>query len=144
MFKNQIILDQKWAIDAVYTLFRRIPPDRKKEKLKYAVYQNWLEKKGRFSGADLAYIWEDDYTENEQQLFLGFMLSCKMCFEIEQDTNKYLPHYKERIFIAPQLLSLERPDNVAKQEELWHNKTCLLYTSPSPRDRTRSRMPSSP
>ena len=24
-----------------------------------------------------------------------------------------------------------------------HNQTCLLYTSPSPRDRTRSRMPSS-
>ena len=24
-----------------------------------------------------------------------------------------------------------------------HLKTCLLYTSPSPRDRTRSRMPSS-
>ena len=35
-------------------------------------------------------------------------------------------------------------------EKLWimykdrdGNKTCLLYTSPSPRDRTRSRMPSS-
>ena len=27
-----------------------------------------------------------------------------------------------------------------KTEEFW---TCLLYTSPSPRDRTRSRMPSS-
>ena len=27
--------------------------------------------------------------------------------------------------------------------ETWENKTCLLYTSPSPRDRTRSRMPSS-
>ena len=26
---------------------------------------------------------------------------------------------------------------------LLNNKTCLLYTSPSPRDRTRSRMPSS-
>ena len=25
----------------------------------------------------------------------------------------------------------------------WHVLTCLLYTSPSPRDRTRSRMPSS-
>ena len=25
----------------------------------------------------------------------------------------------------------------------WHTFTCLLYTSPSPRDRTRSRMPSS-
>ena len=28
-------------------------------------------------------------------------------------------------------------------EELVENITCLLYTSPSPRDRTRSRMPSS-
>ena len=28
--------------------------------------------------------------------------------------------------------------------ELWENaNSCLLYTSPSPRDRTRSRMPSS-
>src|SRR5664280_1087316 len=26
---------------------------------------------------------------------------------------------------------------------LWEIRTCLLYTSPSPRDRTRSRMPSS-
>ena len=26
---------------------------------------------------------------------------------------------------------------------LWHIMICLLYTSPSPRDRTRSRMPSS-
>jgi len=28
-------------------------------------------------------------------------------------------------------------------EKLKKNGTCLLYTSPSPRDRTRSRMPSS-
>ena len=27
--------------------------------------------------------------------------------------------------------------------EIVHTYTCLLYTSPSPRDRTRSRMPSS-
>ena len=26
---------------------------------------------------------------------------------------------------------------------IYNNQTCLLYTSPSPRDRTRSRMPSS-
>ena len=26
---------------------------------------------------------------------------------------------------------------------MWHLCACLLYTSPSPRDRTRSRMPSS-
>ena len=29
------------------------------------------------------------------------------------------------------------------RERRWKVRTCLLYTSPSPRDRTRSRMPSS-
>ena len=32
---------------------------------------------------------------------------------------------------------------VKKIDEAGQGKTCLLYTSPSPRDRTRSRMPSS-
>ena len=30
-----------------------------------------------------------------------------------------------------------------KEIDTTHLKDCLLYTSPSPRDRTRSRMPSS-
>ena len=34
----------------------------------------------------------------------------------------------------------ERPELRAADDALWD---CLLYTSPSPRDRTRSRMPSS-
>ena len=34
--------------------------------------------------------------------------------------------------------------NAAGEEMLWQaDPACLLYTSPSPRDRTRSRMPSS-
>ena len=32
---------------------------------------------------------------------------------------------------------------IAKEEDLAMPQVCLLYTSPSPRDRTRSRMPSS-
>ena len=32
---------------------------------------------------------------------------------------------------------------IVEQKLMVHFKTCLLYTSPSPRDRTRSRMPSS-
>ena len=32
---------------------------------------------------------------------------------------------------------------VIVDEDIAHVETCLLYTSPSPRDRTRSRMPSS-
>ena len=32
---------------------------------------------------------------------------------------------------------------VSLDSMIEHSKSCLLYTSPSPRDRTRSRMPSS-
>eukprot|EP00829_Urostomides_striatus_P021578 TRINITY_DN9692_c0_g1_i2.p1 TRINITY_DN9692_c0_g1~~TRINITY_DN9692_c0_g1_i2.p1 ORF type:complete len:171 (-),score=71.17 TRINITY_DN9692_c0_g1_i2:10-522(-) len=34
-------------------------------------------------------------------------------------------------------------ENIRLREELAHHKTCLLYTSPSPRDQRGSRMPSS-
>ena len=44
-----------------------------------------------------------------------------------------LQGYEDGFFVGPSLL-----DNVTPDME-----TCLLYTSPSPRDRTRSRMPSS-
>ena len=30
-----------------------------------------------------------------------------------------------------------------EEQEGYYNKSCLLYTSPSPRDRQKSRMPSS-
>ena len=121
MFKDQIILDQKWAIDAVYALFRRIPPDKRKKREQHYVYKDWLSKNGRFSGKDLGEIWYD-YEENEQRLFLDFMLSCKMCFEIKQaEKDRYIA-FKEKLFIAPQLLPLKRPDNVTKQEELWREK----------------------
>ena len=32
---------------------------------------------------------------------------------------------------------------IVQDDQILHLKGCLLYTSPSPRDRTRSRMPSS-
>ena len=43
--------------------------------------------------------------------------------------------------IVAQLLHLEA-ENPSKEISMYIN-SCLLYTSPSPRDRTRSRMPSS-
>ena len=36
-----------------------------------------------------------------------------------------------------------KPAKTEQLEQLGHYPSCLLYTSPSPRDRTRSRMPSS-
>ena len=38
---------------------------------------------------------------------------------------------------------LSEPYNTSKHIDKINERTCLLYTSPSPRDRTRSRMPSS-
>ena len=38
------------------------------------------------------------------------------------------------------IMGLTKIDEKNKSAEIW---SCLLYTSPSPRDRTRSRMPSS-
>ena len=37
----------------------------------------------------------------------------------------------------------ERRIGNVSEVKVWTNRPCLLYTSPSPRDRTRSRMPSS-
>ena len=43
------------------------------------------------------------------------------------------------------LASLRDPNNILSKRSIYfdYDKDCLLYTSPSPRDRTRSRMPSS-
>ena len=49
-------------------------------------------------------------------------------------------------FIAIKNFEIGVENRVAKISEitgLERSKDCLLYTSPSPRDRTRSRMPSS-
>ena len=42
-----------------------------------------------------------------------------------------------------QARNLLRDDIKEGDEILFYHSSCLLYTSPSPRDRTRSRMPSS-
>ena len=60
--------------------------------------------------------------------------SKRVCDHMNNDhidsVHKYLNHYGK----------ISKFEN-AYMEEI--NNSCLLYTSPSPRDRTRSRMPSS-
>ena len=51
-------------------------------------------------------------------------------------TNKFAPFFKQKADKFKETLNLQSDD--------WHaDETCLLYTSPSPRDRQKSRMPSS-
>ena len=70
LFRDRIILDQNWAFEAIYALF-----DRKK-------ILPLLRGYGRFSRADLeALIWSS-YTPEEQEVFLGMMESCGICFKV--------------------------------------------------------------
>ena len=49
-----------------------------------------------------------------------------------------------KVYLVDLSSSLLKMADRRVQTRGWHNvTTCLLYTSPSPRDRTRSRMPSS-
>ncbi len=76
IFNNQIVIDQKWAIDAVYTLFNRAG--------NFARIHN----SGYFEGMDLQEAW-NTYSLEEQQIFISFMKQCEICFEVdEQEAQK--------------------------------------------------------
>ncbi len=110
LFKNQIIIDQKWAIEAVYALFNR-----------NKIFTKLLNRgNGIFTGEDLQDSWDKTYTIPEQKLILSFMTSCEICVELNRNYNKLLT---EREFLAPQLL----PDTeIPNQQEFLPSKTGLF------------------
>ena len=55
---------------------------------------------------------------------------------------KHLPHRYPFLFID-KVVSIEKGKKIHAQKNVSINEPCLLYTSPSPRDRQKSRMPSS-
>ena len=57
-------------------------------------------------------------------------------FVTSKETDFMMDGVRERV---SEMLGSEGPRTIS----IGQNMTCLLYTSPSPRDRTRSRMPSS-
>jgi internalin A len=86
LFSNCVVLDQDWALDAVYTVFRRgemVP---------------LLRESGRFTRADLAAIIWQKYSPEAQQLFLGVMESCGVCFRCGETADG------EARYVAPDLL----------------------------------------
>ncbi len=86
LFENRIVLDQDWALDAIYTVFHRgsVVP--------------FLRDSGRFTREDLAPIAWPHHSAEEQRLFLGLMESCGVCFRCGK-TARGEPRY-----VAPDLL----------------------------------------
>ena len=60
----------------------------------------------------------------------------------EKDLNRFLIDVQEELMDALLYIEAAKRCLTDEIEEAMLNR-CLLYTSPSPRDRTRSRMPSS-
>ena len=89
-------------------------------------------------------VWEDWFDSFK----LHFNKICR--YTKSQDKRKFITDYIDNIYVGwdgdnnTHNIKINFKLNIVKDKgELVSNDICLLYTSPSPRDRTRSRMPSS-
>jgi internalin A len=125
-FGDEVILDQAWAINAIYTLYRRTPVEGEDNTTYYQIQKD----NGRFTGKTLKSIWKT-YSSSEQNSFIKFMLACELCFEttereytdLKADEIKALP-FEKRHFIAPQMMSEIMPKSI---EDSYLNKTKNWY-----------------
>ena len=84
----------------------------------------------------------DDYESflkivEESKKFLAEMISCS------EDRIAFVDNTSNGLNILAQSIDWEKGDRVLLNDIEFPANVCLLYTSPSPRDRTRYRMPSS-
>ena len=65
----------------------------------------------------------------------------KLCFEENEDIN--ITEYTQAAMVTASVAILKKIEEMGLKPDLTAGLSCLLYTSPSPRDRSLSRMPSS-
>ena len=102
LFRNEIVLDQSWALDAIYTVFNR-----------EQCYRQLTMLCGRFTRSLLeALAWPlEKYSCGEQELFLSLMTSCGICFvQRAADEQRHI----EAEYVAPDLL----PDRASVAPQL--------------------------
>jgi internalin A len=116
LFLDRIILDQSWALDAVYAVFDRA-----------STYQLIKADDGRFSPSLLAAtIWRD-YEPEAQRLFISLMLSCGIIFPHRPaDASTGL----EAQYLAPDLLPPRSSPQVSMHlQGRWDgHDPCLMLT----------------
>ena len=76
-------------------------------------------------------------------LFVYYFGTKKIYENVEHHTIKFGNKYKEHLDDIFDKKKLNNDISYYLHRPTATDKTCLLYTSPSPRDRVRSRMPSS-
>ena len=90
IFKDRIILDQTWALDAIYAVFNRTES-----------YHQLRRFGGRFTRSLLETLVWRDHSQSDQELFLDMMRSCGVCFVRRKGDAKA---GVEAEYIAPELL----------------------------------------
>jgi internalin A len=104
LFQGRIVLDQGWALEAIYAVFNRQRCFRELKRLH-----------GRFTRPLLEVLVWDGHSPDEQRLFLDMMQSCGICFAHrpgpydDRDATEY---------IAPDLLP-DRSEVAADLAAVW-------------------------
>ena len=106
----------------------------------YDVYIRWLMREYQsdpipgHSRVTLAQIQQVD-----KEVFVRMADLTRAGLGLNRDGTYALDHVLSQVIHEPKIASLMNPRPFA----VGNSNTCLLYTSPSPRDRQKSRMPSS-
>jgi internalin A len=106
LFKDAIVLDQQWALDAIYSLFQR-------EGLLPLLHRQ----RGMFAPALLGFAgWDGRYTAEEQALLRSMMESCHLIFPVHRWNDG------DALYAMPDALPLHA--EVAEQlDALWPTAT---------------------
>jgi internalin A len=89
-FDDRIILDQNWALDAIYTVLHR------EKTLPHLMLD------GRFTRLHLAGLAWQQHSEADQRVLLDMMESCRICFPLRKLSNDRAK--PEWLYVAPDLL----------------------------------------
>jgi len=111
---ENIIADQRWALDAIYK-----PLERSESHYKEFREQD----RGKIRVWRLFEEFGDAYSEQEKWLFLSFMESCGLCFELNRTKGERMERSLSDVYVFPEFLPLQEPEAVKAE---WRNKNKLV------------------
>jgi GTPase SAR1 family protein len=106
---DSIIADQRWALSAIYRILERGTPH----------FDELLDDfKGKVRARKLFEYFGSDYSESQKWLFLDFMKSCGLCFQLnEEDLSS--ERNPLAYFVFPEFLPAQKPESV---NHIWQNR----------------------
>jgi internalin A len=104
LFKDEIVLDQEWAVRAIYAVLDR-----------QGACQQLRQMGGIFPAGLLNTLaWQGEYTVDEQKTLVGMMESCSIAFPLSEGYD-----FNARWMAVPDLLPLEK-EVQDRVQALWH------------------------